>query len=245
MSRLAGLIRASVTAPVADGRTLSIWACLHRHGSIRTPSWPRLHREGYQAFRDLIEQLVGECDAPNKERRRFSKQTRFCRHAIVHQRAARRDCGSRSPWAATTFSRVDVVRIALDSTWQHCSASTRLNLQGMNSMQYAAITERLADTGGAKWAIHQRCREMKRARRRHHRTDHRGTGPAAGPAALRSLPPAPCWRDAPDIPADAANRTCSKRLPPAMRPASAGRRCRQRAVLSGHPDRAVRHHDGA
>lgn len=29
-------------------------------------------------------------------------------------------------------------------------------------MQYAAITERLADTGGAKWAIHQRCREMKR-----------------------------------------------------------------------------------
>lgn len=29
-------------------------------------------------------------------------------------------------------------------------------------MRYAAITERLADTGGAKWAIHQRCREMKR-----------------------------------------------------------------------------------
>lgn len=29
-------------------------------------------------------------------------------------------------------------------------------------MQYAAITDRLADTGGAKWAIHQRCREMKR-----------------------------------------------------------------------------------
>jgi arginine:pyruvate transaminase len=28
-------------------------------------------------------------------------------------------------------------------------------------MKYAAITERLADTGGAKWAIHQRCREMK------------------------------------------------------------------------------------
>ena len=28
-------------------------------------------------------------------------------------------------------------------------------------MKYAAITERLADTGGAKWAIHQRCRAMK------------------------------------------------------------------------------------
>ena len=28
-------------------------------------------------------------------------------------------------------------------------------------MKYAAITERLAHTGGAKWAIHQRCREMK------------------------------------------------------------------------------------
>jgi arginine:pyruvate transaminase len=32
----------------------------------------------------------------------------------------------------------------------------------MTSMRYAQITERLADTGGAKWAIHQRCREMKR-----------------------------------------------------------------------------------
>ncbi|MDP2733421.1 MAG: pyridoxal phosphate-dependent aminotransferase [Hoeflea sp.] len=30
-------------------------------------------------------------------------------------------------------------------------------------MHYAAITERLAHTGGVKWAIHQRCREMKRA----------------------------------------------------------------------------------
>ncbi|WP_417418362.1 pyridoxal phosphate-dependent aminotransferase [Hoeflea sp.] len=28
-------------------------------------------------------------------------------------------------------------------------------------MKYAAITERLAHTGGAKWAIHQRCRAMK------------------------------------------------------------------------------------
>ena len=28
-------------------------------------------------------------------------------------------------------------------------------------MHYAAITERLAHTGGAKWAIHQRCRAMK------------------------------------------------------------------------------------
>jgi arginine:pyruvate transaminase len=31
----------------------------------------------------------------------------------------------------------------------------------MTIMRYAQITERLADTGGAKWAIHQRCREMK------------------------------------------------------------------------------------
>ncbi|MCY0093988.1 pyridoxal phosphate-dependent aminotransferase [Hoeflea ulvae] len=30
-------------------------------------------------------------------------------------------------------------------------------------MHYAAITDRLAHTGGAKWAIHQRCREMKAA----------------------------------------------------------------------------------
>ncbi|MEQ8305377.1 MAG: pyridoxal phosphate-dependent aminotransferase [Hoeflea sp.] len=30
-------------------------------------------------------------------------------------------------------------------------------------MHYAEITSRLADTGGAKWAIHLRCREMKRA----------------------------------------------------------------------------------
>ncbi|MBU4529063.1 MAG: pyridoxal phosphate-dependent aminotransferase [Hoeflea sp.] len=30
-------------------------------------------------------------------------------------------------------------------------------------MHYAAITERLAHTGGAKWAIHQRCRAMKKA----------------------------------------------------------------------------------
>lgn len=29
--------------------------------------------------------------------------------------------------------------------------------------RFAAITERLRDTGGAKWAVHQRCREMRQA----------------------------------------------------------------------------------
>lgn len=31
------------------------------------------------------------------------------------------------------------------------------------TMHFAEITERLHDTGGAKWAVHQRCREMQRA----------------------------------------------------------------------------------
>ena len=30
-------------------------------------------------------------------------------------------------------------------------------------MHYAAITDRLAHTGGVKWAVHQRCRAMKAA----------------------------------------------------------------------------------
>jgi TetR/AcrR family transcriptional repressor of bet genes len=61
MSRLAGLVRASVTPPMADGRTRVDLGRLHRRGSLR-PVMAEVHREGYQAFRDLIERLVGEVD---------------------------------------------------------------------------------------------------------------------------------------------------------------------------------------
>ena len=58
-TRLAGLIRASVTAPVADGRTLSIWAAFI--GTVHSdPVMAEVHREGYQAFRDLVGRLIGE-----------------------------------------------------------------------------------------------------------------------------------------------------------------------------------------
>ena len=110
LSRLAGLIRASVTAPVADGRTLSIWAAFI--GAVNTdPVMAETHREGYQAFRDLIERLVGEVLAG---RGAPAAQQDIRRHAIVLN-ALLDGLWIEISMGGDDFSRLDVVRIALDS----------------------------------------------------------------------------------------------------------------------------------
>jgi TetR/AcrR family transcriptional regulator, transcriptional repressor of bet genes len=110
-TRLAGLIRASVTPPVADGRTLSIWAAFI--GTVNSdPVMAEAHREGYQAFRDLIEQLVGEC---LRGRGTDASQHLIRRHAIVLN-ALLDGLWIEISMGGDDFSHVDVVRIALDST---------------------------------------------------------------------------------------------------------------------------------
>lgn len=110
-ARLAGLIRASVTAPVADGRTLSIWAAFI--GTVNSdPVMAEVHREGYQAFRDLVEQLVGEC---LRERGANASQQTIRQQAIVLN-ALLDGLWIEISMGGDDFSRVDVVRIALDST---------------------------------------------------------------------------------------------------------------------------------
>jgi TetR/AcrR family transcriptional repressor of bet genes len=100
-----------VTAPVADGRTLSIWAAFI--GTVNSdPVMAEAHREGYQAFRDLIEQLVGEC---LRERGVDASQQTIRRHAIVLN-ALLDGLWIEISMGGDDFSRVDVVRIALDST---------------------------------------------------------------------------------------------------------------------------------
>lgn len=109
-SRLAGLIRASVTAPVADGRTLSIWAAFI--GTVNSdPGMAEAHREGYQAFRDLIERLVGEVMA---ERGSPASAQDIRAQAIVLN-ALLDGLWIEISMGGDDFSRVDVVRIALDS----------------------------------------------------------------------------------------------------------------------------------
>ncbi|WP_290884283.1 TetR family transcriptional regulator C-terminal domain-containing protein [Hoeflea sp.] len=110
LSRLAGLIRASVTAPVADGRTLSIWAAFI--GTVNSdPAMAEVHREGYQAFRDLIERLVGEVMA---ERGEPASTQEIRRHAIVLN-ALLDGLWIEISMGGDDFSRLDVIRIALDS----------------------------------------------------------------------------------------------------------------------------------
>lgn len=110
VSRLAGLIRASVTAPVADGRTLSIWAAFI--GTVNSdPVMAEAHREGYQSFRDLIEQLVGEVMA---ERAVPATKPDIRRHAIVLN-ALLDGLWIEISMGGDDFSRFDVIRIALDS----------------------------------------------------------------------------------------------------------------------------------
>lgn len=110
-TRLAGLIRASVTAPVADGRTLSIWAAFI--GTVNSdPVMAEAHREGYQAFRDLIERLVGEC---LRERGADVSQQIIRQHAIILN-ALLDGLWIEISMGGDDFSRIDVVRIALDST---------------------------------------------------------------------------------------------------------------------------------
>jgi len=102
--------RASVTAPVADGRTLSIWAAFI--GTVNSdPVMAEAHREGYQAFRDLIERLVGDVMA---ERGLPASAQHIRRQAIVLN-ALLDGLWIEISMGGDDFSRVDVVRIALDS----------------------------------------------------------------------------------------------------------------------------------
>ncbi|MDZ7601869.1 MAG: TetR family transcriptional regulator C-terminal domain-containing protein, partial [Hoeflea sp.] len=110
LSRLAGLIRASVTAPVADGRTLSIWAAFI--GTVNSdPVMAEAHRDGYQAFRDLIERLVGEVMT---ERHVAASPQDIRRHAIVLN-ALLDGLWIEISMGGDDFSRLDMIRIALDS----------------------------------------------------------------------------------------------------------------------------------
>jgi AcrR family transcriptional regulator len=107
--RLAGLIRASVT--VADGRTVSIWAAFI--GMVHSdPLMAEVHRQGYQAFRDLIERLVGEVVA---ERGTPASPATIRQHAIVLN-ALLDGLWIEISMGGDDFSRLDVVQIALDST---------------------------------------------------------------------------------------------------------------------------------
>jgi len=110
-ARLAGLIRASVTAPVADGRTLSIWAAFI--GTVHSdPAMAEVHREGYQAFRDLLENLVGEVTA---ERGTPASAQQIHQHAIVLN-ALLDGLWIEISMGGDDFSRLNVVQIALNST---------------------------------------------------------------------------------------------------------------------------------
>ncbi|KGF67905.1 TetR family transcriptional regulator [Hoeflea sp. BAL378] len=110
LTRLAGLIRASVTAPVADGRTLSIWAAFI--GAVHSdPVMAEAHREGYQAFRDLIERLVGEVRA---ERGAPASPAENRRMAIVLN-ALLDGLWIEISMGGDDFSELDVVSIALES----------------------------------------------------------------------------------------------------------------------------------
>lgn len=110
LSRLAGLIRASVTAPVADGRTLSIWAAFI--GAVHSdPVMAEVHRDGYQAFRDLIEQLVGDVMT---ERGVAPTASDIRRHAIVLN-ALLDGLWIEISMGGDDFSKLDASRIALDS----------------------------------------------------------------------------------------------------------------------------------
>ncbi|SOE18300.1 TetR family transcriptional regulator [Hoeflea halophila] len=110
-TRLAGLIRASVTAPVADGRTLSIWAAFI--GTVHSdPAMAEVHSEGYQAFRDLVERLIAEVFA---ERGRPASPQEIHQHAIVLN-ALLDGLWIEISMGGDDFSRLNVVQIALNST---------------------------------------------------------------------------------------------------------------------------------
>jgi TetR/AcrR family transcriptional repressor of bet genes len=110
LSRLAGLVRASVTAPVADGRTLSIWASFI--GAVHSdPLMAQVHREGYQAFRDLIERLVDESMA--EQGTRLHKRQVLQRAIVIN--ALLDGLWIEISMGGDDFSKLDMVQIALDS----------------------------------------------------------------------------------------------------------------------------------
>ena len=58
-AKLHDFIVANLTPPVADGRTLSLWAAFISHVRV-DPAFAEIHLESYLAFRSVLETLVAE-----------------------------------------------------------------------------------------------------------------------------------------------------------------------------------------
>ncbi|MCO5731693.1 TetR family transcriptional regulator C-terminal domain-containing protein [Rhizobium sp. SSA_523] len=60
VERLGRFIRTSLTPPVADARTISIWAAFIGHVPIN-PGFAAIHRDHYVAFLATLEEMIGGC----------------------------------------------------------------------------------------------------------------------------------------------------------------------------------------
>ncbi len=109
LTRLARLVSASVTPPVADGRMLAIWAAFI--GTVNADAeMAKVHREGYRAYRALLENLVRDVAA---------EKGTTAHAGTVRRQAIALNALIDGLWleislAGDDFSRDDIVRLALD-----------------------------------------------------------------------------------------------------------------------------------
>lgn len=108
--RLARFVRASFTAPVADGRTLSIWAAFI--GAVNAdPAMAAIHREGYRSWRDMLEALIGELMLE----RGLGPHRIAVRRQAIAVNALVDGLWLEISLAGDDFADVDIVRVALDA----------------------------------------------------------------------------------------------------------------------------------
>ena len=78
-TRLRAFIVGNLTAPVANGRSLSLWASFISQVRV-DPELAAIHREGYLFFRNDLQELIRDC---LEAERRTVEETDCRRHAIA------------------------------------------------------------------------------------------------------------------------------------------------------------------
>ncbi|MEL6679920.1 MAG: TetR family transcriptional regulator C-terminal domain-containing protein [Pseudomonadota bacterium] len=109
-ARLAGLVRASCREPVASKRHIAIWSAFIGAANIDA-GMARIHREGYRAFRLLLEEIIADLHA---------EAGSPASPAIIHRQAIAANAVIDGIWLEVSlegdaFSHIDVVDLALDS----------------------------------------------------------------------------------------------------------------------------------
>ncbi len=156
-ARLAAFIAASLRPPVVDGEAVVRWASFIQE-TRRNPAMLDIHHQTYLGYRDNLQQLIAALPKARGEEE--------LRHLAIACNAIIDGLWLEGGTLPDAFARGRTCDHRHRVDRQDAGRRPALLPHAVGApktMRYAAITDRLADLGGAKWEVHIRARAMAAA----------------------------------------------------------------------------------